>query len=46
MANYKYLIVGAGMTADAAVRGIRELDPDGTIGMIGVIPIHPIIARL
>ncbi len=35
MANYKYLIVGAGMTADAAVRGIRELDADGKIGMIG-----------
>ena len=35
MANYKYLIVGAGMTADAAVHGIRELDQDGTIGMIG-----------
>ena len=35
MASYKYLIVGAGMTADAAVRGIRELDLNGTIGMIG-----------
>ncbi len=35
MAKYKYLIVGAGMTADAAVRGIRELDPNGTIGLIG-----------
>ncbi len=35
MAKYKYLIVGAGMTADAAVRGIRELDPDGTIGLVG-----------
>jgi NADPH-dependent 2,4-dienoyl-CoA reductase/sulfur reductase-like enzyme len=40
MANYKYLIVGAGMTADAAVRGIRELDLDGKIGMIGS-DIHP-----
>jgi 3-phenylpropionate/trans-cinnamate dioxygenase ferredoxin reductase component len=35
MKHYKYLIVGGGMTGDAAVRGIRELDPDGTIGMIG-----------
>lgn len=35
MENYKYLIVGAGMTADAAVRGIRELDQNGKIGMIG-----------
>jgi 3-phenylpropionate/trans-cinnamate dioxygenase ferredoxin reductase component len=35
MAKYKYLIIGAGMTADAAVRGIRELDNNGTIGLIG-----------
>jgi len=35
MASYKYLIIGAGMTADAAVRGIRELDPKGSIGLIG-----------
>ena len=36
MKKYKYLIVGAGMTADAAVRGIRELDPEGSIGLIGI----------
>ncbi|OQY88930.1 MAG: pyridine nucleotide-disulfide oxidoreductase [Anaerolineae bacterium UTCFX1] len=35
MKKYKYLIIGSGMTADAAVRGIREMDADGTIGMIG-----------
>jgi 3-phenylpropionate/trans-cinnamate dioxygenase ferredoxin reductase component len=34
MTNYKYLIIGGGMTGDAAVRGIRDLDADGTIGMI------------
>lgn len=33
--HYKYLIIGAGMTADAAVRGIRESDSEGTIGLIG-----------
>jgi 3-phenylpropionate/trans-cinnamate dioxygenase ferredoxin reductase component len=33
--TYRYLIVGGGMTAAAAVKGIREVDPDGTIGMIG-----------
>jgi NAD(P)H-nitrite reductase large subunit len=33
--DYKYLIIGAGMTADAAVRGIREMDPDGSIGLVG-----------
>lgn len=34
MNNYKYLIIGSGMTADAAVKGIRERDPQGSIGMI------------
>ncbi len=34
MAEYKYLIIGGGMTAEAAVRGIRENDPDGSIGLI------------
>src|SRR5688572_3499315 len=35
MTNYKYLIIGGGMTGDAAVRGIRELDTEGSIGMLG-----------
>jgi 3-phenylpropionate/trans-cinnamate dioxygenase ferredoxin reductase component len=35
MLAYKYLIIGGGMTADAAVRGIRAIDPTGSIGMIG-----------
>ncbi len=35
MAHYKYLIVGGGMTADAAAQGIREMDSEGTIGLIG-----------
>jgi NADPH-dependent 2,4-dienoyl-CoA reductase/sulfur reductase-like enzyme len=35
MPHYPYLIVGGGMTADAAVRGIREMDPTGAIGLIG-----------
>jgi 3-phenylpropionate/trans-cinnamate dioxygenase ferredoxin reductase subunit len=34
MAQYKYLIVGGGMTADSAVQAIRELDADGSIGII------------
>jgi NADPH-dependent 2,4-dienoyl-CoA reductase/sulfur reductase-like enzyme len=38
--NYKYLIVGCGMTGDAAVQGIRQADPDGSIGMVGAEP-HP-----
>jgi len=32
--NYKYLIIGGGMTADAAVHGIRERDQTGTIAML------------
>src|SRR5688572_12114321 len=34
MTNYHYLIVGGGMTAAAAVDGIREVDAKGTIGII------------
>lgn len=34
MKNYKYLIVGGGMTADAAVQGIRECDKTGTIALL------------
>lgn len=37
----RYLIIGAGMTGDAAARGIREVDPDGTIGLIGAEPHAP-----
>ncbi len=36
MKHYKYLIVGGGMTGDAAARGIRELDPQGSIGMLSM----------
>lgn len=34
MKEYKYIIVGGGMTADAAVGGIRELDPEGSIAVL------------
>jgi NADPH-dependent 2,4-dienoyl-CoA reductase/sulfur reductase-like enzyme len=34
MWQYKYLIIGGGMTADAAVDGIRQVDSEGTIGLI------------
>ncbi len=34
MNAYDYLIIGGGMTADAAVKGIRELDPDGAIAIL------------
>ena len=34
MQRYKYLIVGGGMTAAAAVEGIREIDSTGGIGLV------------
>ena len=33
--NYRYLIIGGGMTAAAAVEGIRGVDSTGGIGLIG-----------
>src|SRR5580765_8051848 len=44
MAHARYLIVGGGMTADAAVRGIRERDGDGSITLVSAEP-HPPYAR-
>lgn len=38
--NYTYLIVGGGMAADAAIEGIREVDSDRPIALIGAEP-HP-----
>ena len=35
MAHYSYLIIGGGMTAAAAVQGIREIDSNNPIGLIG-----------
>ncbi len=44
MRRYRYLIVGGGMTADAACKGIRELDGEGSIGLVGDEP-HPPYSR-
>ena len=41
MSSYRYLIVGGGMTGDAACRGIREHDADGSIGLVGAEPDPP-----
>ena len=41
MGAFRYLIVGGGMTADAACRGIRDRDPDGSIGLVGEEPVAP-----
>jgi hypothetical protein len=34
MPHYTYLIIGGGMTADAAVHGIRQRDAHGAVGLI------------
>lgn len=41
MPHYEYLIIGGGITADSAVKGIRELDPSGTIGVLSIEPDPP-----
>jgi 3-phenylpropionate/trans-cinnamate dioxygenase ferredoxin reductase component len=41
VAEYRYLVVGGGMTADAACKGIRDHDKDGTIGLFGEEPNEP-----
>lgn len=40
MPDYTYLIVGGGMTADAAAQAIHEVDPAHSIGLVGAEP-HP-----
>ncbi|MDE3207285.1 MAG: NAD(P)/FAD-dependent oxidoreductase, partial [Pseudomonadota bacterium] len=40
MTLFKYLIIGGGMTADSAARGIRQVDPDGSIALLSNEP-HP-----
>lgn len=37
----RYLIIGGGMTADAAIRGIREHDSDGKIVMVSKEDVPP-----
>ncbi|MHA1996501.1 MAG: NAD(P)/FAD-dependent oxidoreductase [Promethearchaeota archaeon] len=34
MPEYDYLIVGGGIAADSAAKGIREVDPGGSIGLL------------
>jgi NADPH-dependent 2,4-dienoyl-CoA reductase/sulfur reductase-like enzyme len=38
---FRYLIVGGGMTADAACRGIREHDATGSIALVGEEAVAP-----
>jgi 3-phenylpropionate/trans-cinnamate dioxygenase ferredoxin reductase subunit len=41
MQHTRYLIVGGGLTADGACKGIRDVDPDGTIVLVGEEPHAP-----
>ncbi len=41
MPDYRYLVVGGGMTGDAACKGIRSIDPVGSIGLVGDEPDPP-----
>ena len=41
MKQYQYLIIGGGLAGDAATKGIRELDAEGTIGLISMEPDPP-----
>lgn len=41
MNDFEYIVVGAGMAGDAAVAGIRQEDPTGTIALIGAEPDEP-----
>ena len=41
MPHYNYLIIGGGMTAAAAVNGIREVDANGSIGLFSMEPDPP-----
>jgi len=41
VSHYRYLIVGGGLTADAACKGIRSVDAEGSIGLIGDEPDAP-----
>lgn len=43
MKSYKYIIVGGGMAGDAAVQGIREVDREGSIALIGAESYPPYI---
>ncbi|HEX6292088.1 MAG TPA: hypothetical protein VFZ66_23070 [Herpetosiphonaceae bacterium] len=41
MVHVPYLILGGGMTAAAAVQGIRAVDPDMPLGIISAEQVRP-----
>ena len=41
MSDFKYLVVGGGMTGHAALQGIRSVDKSGSIALLGEEPVGP-----
>jgi NADPH-dependent 2,4-dienoyl-CoA reductase/sulfur reductase-like enzyme len=41
MSEFKYVLIGGGMTAHAAAQGIRSLDASGSIAILGDEPARP-----
>jgi NADPH-dependent 2,4-dienoyl-CoA reductase/sulfur reductase-like enzyme len=41
MKHYTYLVIGGGLAGDGATQGIRELDTEGSIGLISMEPDPP-----
>jgi NADPH-dependent 2,4-dienoyl-CoA reductase/sulfur reductase-like enzyme len=41
MKHYQYVIVGGGLSGDAAAKAIREMDPQGSIGLFSAEPDPP-----
>ena len=39
--HYRYVVIGAGMAADAAAHGIRDRDEEGSIAILGEEPTIP-----
>jgi NADPH-dependent 2,4-dienoyl-CoA reductase/sulfur reductase-like enzyme len=43
MPDFKYLVVGGGMTGHAAAQGIRSVDASGSMALIGDEPVGPYV---
>jgi len=39
--SFTYLVIGGGMTGDAVCQGIRQVDEEGSIGLVGEEPHRP-----
>ena len=43
MSDFKYVVVGGGMTGHAAAQGIRSVDASGSIALLGEEPVGPYV---